>query len=298
MSWLRIDDGFDSHPKILGLGTDTRRWTWQRILIYACRHGEAIVPPSIRDIVPKATPGFLEDCVQLGLLDVDKRGVMRVHNWARYQAGDPKKAARQRRWRHGGVDAPVDDEVDGQVDAHVDPSRVGARARPVPSHTQEPLALGTSEVLLEAGSYGPAANFTPDKSDPVGRLLAELCDADDHTEQVLRSFHLPEAAYERAREDTRAHGGKTGYAVAILRRIKDEDKLASDETDDAVKTNVQPADPVAAIRAMIHNGAIADHVTLQAELRAYGLNGADEQALTAELEQALTAAPPDTEPQQ
>lgn len=27
MSWLRIDDSFDHHPKILALGSDQRRWT-------------------------------------------------------------------------------------------------------------------------------------------------------------------------------------------------------------------------------------------------------------------------------
>lgn len=84
MSWLRIDDGFDTHPKIIGLKTDERRWTWQRILIYTCRYRSPIVPDNARDVVPKATPAFLRDCVKLGLIDVDKDGVMRVHDWQLY----------------------------------------------------------------------------------------------------------------------------------------------------------------------------------------------------------------------
>lgn len=84
MSWLRLDDGFDSHPKILGLNTDERRWTWQRVLIYTCRYRSPIVPPTIKDAIPKATPKFLTDCVSLGLIDVDKDGTMRVHDWRIY----------------------------------------------------------------------------------------------------------------------------------------------------------------------------------------------------------------------
>lgn len=45
----------------------------------------------------------------------------------------------------------------------------------------------------------------------------------------------------------------------------------------------KPQTPVDRIRAMIQNGAITDAVTLEAELRAQGLNGVDEQSLRLEL---------------
>jgi hypothetical protein len=86
VAWLRLDDTFDTHAKILGLGTDGRRWTWQRILLYACRHRSAIIPAGIRDVVAKATPSFLEDCTKLGLIDVDSDGTMKVHDWRIYNS--------------------------------------------------------------------------------------------------------------------------------------------------------------------------------------------------------------------
>ena len=146
MAWLRIDDGFDSHPKILALGSDQRRFTWVRILVYTCRYRSAVIPPHITHTIPRATPAFLSECVDLGLVDVTDEGTNVVHDWNDYQAGDPKKAARQRRWRNADVDAPVD----GGVDADVDASRVGARARPVPVPSPTPEEhLSTQPTVVQ-----------------------------------------------------------------------------------------------------------------------------------------------------
>jgi hypothetical protein len=134
MAWLRIDDAFDAHPKILALETDQRRYTWIRILVYTCRYRSNHIPKNIQHTIPKATPRFLADCLELGLVDTDENGLYIVHDWADYQAGNPKTAARQRRWRN----ADVDGDVDAHVDAHVDASRAGARARPVPSPNNNP----------------------------------------------------------------------------------------------------------------------------------------------------------------
>lgn len=87
MSWLRLDDGFDTHRKILALGSDQRRWTWQRVLLYTCRHRSDEVPDAIRDAIPKATPAFIRDCIRLGLVDLGDDGVKRVHDWSIYNGG-------------------------------------------------------------------------------------------------------------------------------------------------------------------------------------------------------------------
>lgn len=86
MSWLRVDDGFDTHPKILALGTDGRRWTWNRILLYTCRYQSPTIPPNINEFIPKSTKKFLQDCVQLGLIDINPEGEMEVHDWPIYNA--------------------------------------------------------------------------------------------------------------------------------------------------------------------------------------------------------------------
>lgn len=90
MSWLRIDDSFDTHPKILGLKTDVRRWTWLRVLIYTCRHESPAVPDGIRDVIPKATLAFLRDCSELGLLEGAPGGYV-VHDWLIYNGESIEK---------------------------------------------------------------------------------------------------------------------------------------------------------------------------------------------------------------
>lgn len=98
MAWLRIDDGFDSHPKILALGSDQRRWTWSRILVYTCRYRSATIPANITDSIPRATPQFLRECIEIGLVDSTDGGTLEVHDWDDYQAGGTT-AERQRRSR-------------------------------------------------------------------------------------------------------------------------------------------------------------------------------------------------------
>ena len=100
MAWLRIDDAFDTHPKIVALGTDQKRWTWTRILVYTTRHRTPRIPAGIADVVPRATRSFLAECIELGLVDVNEYGEMEVHDWARYQPGvDRTNAERQARYR-------------------------------------------------------------------------------------------------------------------------------------------------------------------------------------------------------
>lgn len=158
MAWLRIDDGFPEHPKILELGSADRRWTWLCILAWTARQRSPIVPKTIQDAVPKATRRYLDSCVDLGLLDRNENGCLEVHNWRRYQPKDPTKAERQARWRatspstvDESVDATVDSSVDESVDAEAvygDGPRAQERARvPVPSRPQEQEPLPSHRDL-------------------------------------------------------------------------------------------------------------------------------------------------------
>jgi hypothetical protein len=159
VSWLRIDDAFPQHPKIVGLPRSDR-WTWLEVLAYCARYRtEGKVPPGVHEAVPAATPKTLQKYVQAGLLDEDETG-LRVHDWSDFNPKDPTKAQRQARWRAShrddDVDARVDDRVDGQVDDDVDDdvddgnvhSRVGARARtrPVPSRNGTSAAAGSTQA--------------------------------------------------------------------------------------------------------------------------------------------------------
>lgn len=95
MAWLRIDDSFPEHPKILELGSADRRWTWLCLLAWTARQRSPIVPANIRDAIAKATPAYLADCERIGLLDRGDDGCLEVHDWRKYQPKDPGAAERQ-----------------------------------------------------------------------------------------------------------------------------------------------------------------------------------------------------------
>lgn len=142
MSWLRLDDGYDTHPKLLEL-TEQQRWRWTCVLLHCARHRtEGHVKTSVlRQLgLGRALPTLL----RVGLLEENGPAGYLVHDWSAFNPKDPTKAERQARWRHrqastepspvdARVDANVDACVDGPVDGQGVHSRVGARARPVPS---------------------------------------------------------------------------------------------------------------------------------------------------------------------
>jgi hypothetical protein len=82
--WLRLDDGFTNHPKILALKTPARRWAFLEILAYTSRYRSAHVPDEIRQVIPSATQAFLDELEHLGLLERDTAGQRRVHDWEVY----------------------------------------------------------------------------------------------------------------------------------------------------------------------------------------------------------------------
>jgi len=158
MAWLRVDDGYDSHPKILALGSDQRRWTWTRILVYTCRYRSPVIPANVSELVPRATPAFLRECVDIGLVDVTDDGTLEVHDWDTYNGSDPKVQVRERvrKHRENRYNGVTDTVTDALPDRY---SRVGARARPVPN------------PLVTTSSTAPKDAHAPD-DDPVTRLKA------------------------------------------------------------------------------------------------------------------------------
>jgi hypothetical protein len=84
VSWLRIDDGFTRHPKVLKL-TRAQRWTWLEVLSYCAEQRTGgVVTVSISNALPTATSAFIEKCAVSGLLDPVEDGVYVVHDWALY----------------------------------------------------------------------------------------------------------------------------------------------------------------------------------------------------------------------
>lgn len=177
MSWLRIDDGYDTHPKLLEL-TEAQRWRWTRVLIHCARHRtEGHVKPAVlKDLGLGRTVTRL---LQLGLLESNGDAGYLVHDWSTFNPKDPTKAERQARWRATQASrepstppstppstetAPVDDLVDAET-VH---SRVGARARPVPSRPKEPSSLPP-----DAAEGRPELDETLDTEAELERIRAK-----------------------------------------------------------------------------------------------------------------------------
>lgn len=227
MSWLRVDDSFMQHPKFEGWKAP-QKWAFLELMGYCAKYRtEGRVPADLALLPRSVTPGLLTLAEQSKWLDRDETGALWVHDWSAYNPKDPTASLRVKAYRERNANRNESRNI-ARDETVTSRARQHARSRPVPYTTpEEPSVLGSSDVDLEAGSSTHTAVQEHDPGDPVHRLLKVLRDANDATEAVLRSFQLPEAAYDRARDDTIAHGGKTGYAVAILRRIRDEGKLAS-----------------------------------------------------------------------
>lgn len=147
MAWLRIDDGFAQHPKVVSL-TPRDRWTWLEILCYCARYRtEGKVPASVKEVVRGATTQYLHRAQQLGLLDSESPGEYTVHDWPDYNGRDPKivSTERKRRLRSrdnaGTDDGTLPGQTAGQQrDIRRDESGTRAQPRgrvPVPNPNQQ-----------------------------------------------------------------------------------------------------------------------------------------------------------------
>jgi len=83
VSWVRLDDGFYEHPKLLGIPRATR-WVWVAGLGYSARfHQDGLVPA----ISLARLEGNAREAAQLvdaGLWVPDEHG-WRIHDYAQYQ---------------------------------------------------------------------------------------------------------------------------------------------------------------------------------------------------------------------
>lgn len=316
MSWLRLDDKFDTHSKVLALGTDDRRWTWNRVLLYTVRHNSAKVPANVKESIPKATKRFLSDCAQLGLLE-ESDGQFIVHDWPIYNGATVSEKVSYYLSRHpdatanevvrgiGGMRELVLAEVkryrDGTNSGSTEPVREnqetgtesGSRARGPVLDLDLPAFVQEAEPLPSPLEALPLSQTLEERNphDPVVALLNVCSDTDEGSERVLRSLRLPEYAYRQATEQISQQGGGIKLAVAILKRIEHEYHHPPDTTP--VRTNVEAKDPETRIRTMLENGSLTDPVALEAELRAAGLNG----DLADQLRAQLATNPPDPEDQ-
>ncbi len=246
MTWLRIDDAFPQHPKLVELARSDR-WTWLEILAYCARYKtEGRVPSAIREAVPAASPKLLARFVDVGLLDEHEHG-LEVHDWRDYNPKDPTAADRVKRYRHrnGGVTEPVtealhDRNVERNAGVTVTAPRAlaGARgpSRPLPVETAEQSsyvlqgddAALPNESLEELGQRLEAATpATPNGRSPYGSVdsVYEVIDKPaGNTRRELEKWLplLAPSQVEHVREQTLAcepRKSKAAYAVGTAQRL-------------------------------------------------------------------------------
>lgn len=99
MSWVRIDDGFTSHPKV-GALTDKEFRIWVRTLCYCARYEN----PQITAAAVNETKGLERKTITrfhtLGLIDQREDGSYEVHDWILYSPASIKEKVAHYLHRH------------------------------------------------------------------------------------------------------------------------------------------------------------------------------------------------------
>lgn len=283
VSWLRVDDGFGSHPKLLEL-TREERWTWVEILCHCARHRTGgLIAPGIRDAVRHATPAFLAKTERVFLSKRDKNGRLFVHDWDDYNPSDPTAADRMRRYRERQEQAKNE-----------------RKDRNEPRN--EPRNTSRNETVTRAHGSRPVRNTTAAAAPPDADASHELDELDEHERTAASTAGDTSSVRELRRllDELGVTGGLRAAAIAAgdearvtacaraalerqgvsnragyFRRLMESGEwpAASSSAPAPVRSNVRPADPVVALERMIRNRAIVDRVDLAAELEGAGIVG-------------------------
>lgn len=272
MSFLRLDDTFDTHPKLLLLKTDERRWTWQRILLYSCRHRSDLVPEDIREAVPRASRKFLLEAVEIGLLDVDDHGKLRIHDWKIYNADTIEDRVNAYLASKPGASAnEVQRAVGGNravVLGLLNQYRNGSEPvpPPVPKRTTSDGSLHTRALPSQASTSKAAAVLDNPREEPAAALTDALNRIGIRDPGLrVAAQQDPERALACA---VAAESRATTNPAGLFRTL-----LESGETPAAPPlvrsgTNLAGASSLARVEAMVRNGSIGSLLDLAGELDA------------------------------
>jgi len=242
VSWLRLDDGFDEHPKIAQLNPEDA-WRWVRTLLYCGRQrrdGEVSVA------VLERVLGWDEKGIgwlaSIGLLDeyevvdnsVEKKVLSyRVHDWQVYNGArtGAERVGLHRARKYGAAytgkykalaDAVDVTERNADETAEKRPSNANyARAHGPHPHPQERSSTPTSTTDSRARGAGEEGLATGQEL-ATARLLSALGALDDTKADYIRgaAAKLPESVTAGLLELVRAGHARdpVGYVIGALRR--------------------------------------------------------------------------------
>ena len=189
MAWLRLDDTYDTHPKLAEL-SEVQCWRWTRALIHCARHRtdgvltEAVLKRlKLRALVPRLCDlGLLEEYApgaSASLCEVSATSAWRVHDWEDYnsnisvtreQARLRKQAERARKSRVTVTD-PSRESHGQKRDENV--TRAQPRARvPVPNPKELTKAVTSKTDATEPDDTEP--NVRPNGPGSTQQLQAQV----------------------------------------------------------------------------------------------------------------------------
>lgn len=175
MTWMRLDDGFDTHPKVLSLvNKGDPLNVWVRLLAWAGRQRErdGRVPRVVG--LAYGTPKALARLVEVGLYDVTPDG-WAIHDFEEYAAkgpgaGDPSDLSRKRAeaGRKGGI-ARVSRLQEDQPPEATGQATEQATAKQTDFASSNLLQANEAIASVRAGAPAPARAPVPipSRPDPV-----------------------------------------------------------------------------------------------------------------------------------
>lgn len=247
MSWLRLDDGFTSHPKFEGWNP-AEKWAFLELMSYCARYRTKGRVPADRSLLPRTvTAKLLDRALAAGWLDRRENGDLWIHDWTIYNPTDPTNAARQRRFRdrHGRNGATVTDDVTDDV--------------------TDSVTSGVSSAVTESLPRARASARVPVPS-PREREKNSLSLARNGAE--AEDEDARHAAWE-----ARAEAPDVRSPTAFVRAGIAGGDWPDPPPTEPPRANAPITDTPARIAALIANGVISDRVELNDEFDAADLDG-------------------------
>jgi hypothetical protein len=207
VTWLKLDDNLDGHPKVLEL-SEVESWRWVRALLYCSRHEtDGRVPaPVLRGLKLKVAR-----LLELGLLE-ERDGELFVHDFLKYNPSRAQLEGDRKRWRehkaakrsaanvHGGLHGGLPRESRGMSTVE----------SPVPTRKEQNHRSAGSP---QAGELERATELG------VGRLFALLEGLTSSQAEHIRGLALRSSGLELERLTREVGAGVVDPLAYVLERL-------------------------------------------------------------------------------
>lgn len=208
MTWLKIDDAFADHPKIISLKDRAFR-VHISALCYACRF------PSEQGHIPSAalrqlgaTPGIVRDLISSGVWEEMEDGIY-IHDFTEYNPPPPAGLAEKRSeaGRRGGIQSAHTRASNRQASG----KQLAWQANEAPSPSPSPIAIVSNEPIAAAD----AAEKLGVRE--VAETLLEAFVSD-------RSRRFDPGFIDECYDFARQFPGRTSDLAMAMRAVRDENK--------------------------------------------------------------------------